>query len=73
MCNSPAQPIISIELIIIIIIVIILAYLAYKAVDRNGEKIEMFKDTHKGICKTCQKNKRVNTDEQCFWCWDKKN
>lgn len=36
-------------------------------------KIGIYKNTHKGICKTCQKKKRVNNDEQCFWCWDKEN
>jgi hypothetical protein len=28
------------------------------------------KKYHKGICRTCGKNRRVNNDNQCFWCFD---
>jgi len=35
--------------------------------------MKLFKNTHRGICKTCGKKKLINRDEECFWCWDKVN
>jgi len=27
---------------------------------------------HRGICKICNKKRFVNSKNECFWCWDKK-
>jgi len=32
-----------------------------------------WKDIKKGLCVSCGKNRLVNTENKCFWCWDNEN
>lgn len=32
---------------------------------------EVIEKTHKGKCKICHRDHRLNKDNACFWCWGK--
>ena len=35
--------------------------------------IKDFKDLRKNKCDDCGEVREVNSENLCFWCWDKKN
>ena len=38
---------------------------------KGGMDLGIIKNTHKGNCNTCEKQRMLNKHNQCFWCWDK--
>lgn len=55
------------------LIFICFLFLGYIILKQLQKRKSLFDSIHKGTCKTCHKTKLLNSNNECFFCWDKSN
>lgn len=59
--------------LIIGLMYICLLFFAYVILKKLKKRKSLFNSIHRGFCKTCHKRKFLNSDNECFFCWDNSN